>query len=189
MSWLPLHQAGVTRVACGAAGSAVASSQYANATNNPIARFDHDPDAGGNQDVHSGAEFHQADALAQLDVIALLLPEDDAASQRPGYLPGNYGELRAPDRNYVLLVLNRGDVPGGHVKASRFVNDIGDIARDRRTVDMDVEWREEDRNLNRRFIRRRLDWSDRDDASVGGRNYQAGTAGRDSRRVAEEEGH
>src|SRR6185369_17670337 len=78
--------------------------------------------------VHARAELHQADALAELHAVALLLPQDDAAGQDAGDLPHANRHQPSTNRQDILLVFNRSDVARGDVERARLINRLDDLA-------------------------------------------------------------
>jgi hypothetical protein len=116
-----------------------ASGDYAGAGGHALAGPYGDFPLRSEEDVAARAEFDQADALADGDVVAGLFSEDDAACDQAGDLFEDHGGAIAGDGDDVLFVIARALFTASHQELALLVLDLLDGAADGCAVHVNVE--------------------------------------------------
>src|SRR5258708_37062759 len=98
-----------------------ASGDYAGAGGDAVAGLDGDFPLRTEEDVATRAEFDQPDALADGDLVAGFLSEDDAARDQPGDLFEDHRGAVAGDGDDVLFVIARTFFAAGHEELALLV--------------------------------------------------------------------
>src|SRR6185369_14584816 len=111
---------------------------------------------------------HQPDALAKGHVVSRFLPANHPPREYTRDLARDDTDLGTADREHVLFVDLGGDRLARDAELARLVDHLLDRPGDRRPVDVDVEGREEDRDLSRRRLIGAIDAIDDHYRAVGG---------------------
>ena len=132
--------------------------------------FNRDLHVCGKQDVGARTELNHPKTFAQADTIARGLPTDYPSRKYSRNLFTNNRDLLTLYRQCVLLVDETRFFIRRHQKLAGRIKHVDDLAPNRRTIDMHVEWRKKNADYSRRFSSC-IRGADTRDFSVGGRDY------------------